>query len=252
MPPLTSKLTDLQTGRYSTPSVVSQSHGRKQAPMIQTINITPKLTLETDGQWGTIPDVISVQTYQNSAVVVDWKYSNLKTLEDMLWDLNPATGNVYDAGQMFPVDLFYNDLGKNQNKQYAGRLLVNCTASANTTNGDLNTSRKRALNATALLDVETRGVIIQYSRFVNSPAFSTSEDIAFIAGVGTYASSVTAINGASNYVLAAKQQTGGVTTWFVDNTQFSSLFTSTTTTFTPTGGVATGDVWEVYTVVTPS
>jgi hypothetical protein len=221
--------------------------------MVQTVNIAPKLSVETDGQWGTIPDIISTQTYNNTQATIDWKYSNLQTIEALMMDVTPTVDPLlFDPSLLYPIDFWYNDTGKNQGKVYGATLLFNGNASAISSNGDLNTPRKEAATFVFLREIRLKGAQIQYTRFVKSPAVTTTFDVAFVGSAGTYPTAVAAVNGPSQYVLAAKWLTGGIVTPILDPTTFSTYFSSNTTTFTVVTAPVNGDAWEVWTAIVPA
>lgn len=243
---MTEQLRDLQTGRWSHPYGVSMTHGKQALPMIQSVSLAPKISVESDGQWGTEHDVFSCQTYTNTEATIEWKDSNLTALNSWMMDTNPsATVSAYDPQFLKPVDFMFTDSGKNQGKNYSSTLLCNGDVSANPVSGDLNTARKNSATMTFKMQRSVIGATIQYSRFVKGTApFATSDDIAFDTnGVGTFASACTPVtlNGSSVHVLYAKKDGYPV----FDTTQYSA----NTTTFTPTTAPVSTEVWEVYTAV---
>ena len=247
-----SNVTDMQTGRRSKPWIVSRTHGRYRASLIQTMSITDEQGVTMYDEFDNVDPVFSVREYNGAKASVEFLQSNNKNVESMFMDVDPnAAGPMtWEGDQLAPVDFMINDTGKNSGNVYAGKLLIYGQIESSADSEDTKGAEKNTVGLSFLKAIKVRGGgQLVYNRFVQSPAYVTTDDIAFSTGVGTFSATAAAIpttpnnttgpTGASTkYVLYTKKN---------GNPCFdTSQYAATSTTFTPTVAPQNGDVWEVY------
>lgn len=244
-----SNIVDIQTGRRSKPWGVSKTHGRWLLPMVQTMSITDEQGVTIVDEFDNPDPVFSIREYNGAKASVEWIHSDQKIVESVLMDVDPnAAGPMtYEGDQLAPVDIMINDTGKNSGKIYSGKLLVFGQQSASTDAEDTKSPEKNTIGLDFLKLIRVKGGgAIQYTRFVNTPVYPTSDDVAFAGSVGTFPTAAKAMpqtDGTTKIVLHAK---------FNGNPIFDTTkFVATTSTFTPKVAPTIGDIWEVYSVIQP-
>lgn len=241
-----SNVTDMPTGRRSKPWGVSRTHGPWRLPTIQTMTGTDEQGVTIYDEFDNVDPTFSVREYNGAKTTLEWMTSNDKIVESVLMDVDPnAAGPItYEGDQLAPIDIITNETGKNSGGVISGKLFIYGQVSAQNITTDTKAGEKNTVGIDFLRRIIVRGIGgIQYTRFVNAPTYPTQADVAFAGGVGTFPSTAVAVPktaGGTKIVLYAKFNGAPVTD--------TTLYSASTSTFTPTTPPVSGDVWEVYTV----
>lgn len=246
-------INDVQVGQNTRINIQSRHWGRKRVPLAGTLSFTPKETSgvipEFDNQW----PVMVWHVFDSCDVKFEAPQADQTDLEAMIYDMNPS--NTYfgfdDARKSYNV-IWCNYYGKNLQYLYAAEYAELCQNHQSDTSVDLKSPLKRTYTFTGgrhlrIMAQQGKAPIgIQYTRFVNTPAFSTPDDVA-LSGSGN-------VNGVFPYAPQTFQNNGGPvqgTANFIQCLYNGVPFTN----FTISGvnltigqNTAVGDVVEFWTV----
>lgn len=244
-------INDIQVGQDTRIDIGSFSHGRKRVAMAQTLSFTPTKSVNVVGEFDNRNPVLVYETYDGVEVAFEANQADQADLDAMIMDQDPNAPVVaMDHSQTGQVRIWCNYTGRNTGYVYAAEFAEDLRNSANPVNSTLKDPTKRSYTFKGTRYVRVEGKTgqkcsIQYTRFVKTPTYATTEDIAFVASVGTFVKkpcNIPQYGGATNTDNLAVVKNGTKLT--------STDFTIDQVLGTITMAVApvTGDVVECWTV----
>lgn len=260
-----SNINDIQVGQDTKISIVSYSHGRKRVPLAQSLAFTPKKAVNIVGEFDDRYPVLTYETYEGVDVNFETLQADQIDLDAMIMDQDPNSAVInMDPANNGQVNIYCNYFGRNTAYQYGGEYAERCRLSGQPNTHSLKdaTKRNQTFMGTRYFRIEGKTgfkAAIQYTRFVNVPAFVTADDVAMTGSTGVFPNqpfpfplAPTAnngvIGGTQNYIAAFKNGLPINGNANLGATDFT-ISVNTMTTAVPT---VAGDVIEVYTVCSPA
>jgi hypothetical protein len=187
-----SQINDVVVGQDTRIDICSYSHGRKRVPMAQTLAFTPKKTVNAVGEFDNRSPVLTWEVMDGVDVTLDAVQADQTDLDAMIMDNDPnAPINGVDESNGATVRIWCNYKGRNTGYLTAGDWAEGLRVSANPTTASIKDPTKKNYTFVGTRHVKVSGKTgqkcsIQYNRFVNTPAYATTDDIAFVGSVGTF------------------------------------------------------------------
>jgi len=229
--------------------IVTASHGKALLQVAQTIAINDAFGNTLLEEIGNNAPILNVQAYNGGTFSFDIFDTDLNTLHAALYDLDPTTAKFMvkpEAMYGCKFTMFGNQKSSVDGSIYSGFVVEQCLIQSSDISQDRNGNTKISFKGTCTRATKLRGLGVQYTRGVKTPAFASPDDVAFVTTTVTlpaaaYACPDPGIGGTTTNYLACIKNKVNKTSGF---TLSGSTFTDTT--------AASGDVWDILTpAVTP-
>jgi hypothetical protein len=251
-------LNDVQVGQQTQINMVSHGHGYKRLPLAETLSFKPKKTAGIVPEFDNTHGVMSFETFEGIDIAFTTTQADQTDKIAMLMDIDPnQTILLDDPAQHAQVTaIFTNFTGKNSGYKYGFVYAEQLRASEASESLSLKDPGKESYSFMGTWGVRAFGKTGQkcsviYNRLVNTPAFSTSTDIAFTGSTATLTNTAIAVpqagytspSGKTLNILSAFKNGQKMN---IDSTLGTPDITVATTTATVAVAPVVGDVWDLF------